>query len=130
MNKLWAEHLDYLEYTKESIHLAVLGGQSLMDVFNRKAIDAFDGMQEDMALEVLRLFDEVTLTPDGVDMEKEGLLGPASTWTFLLNESTDQFSRIPQMIKAVSKAFTGTLFNLRGLYRRLAARLKGKSQRG
>lgn len=128
MNRLWAEHLDYLEYIKESIHLVVLGGESLLDVFNRKAIDAFEAMQKDMAQEVLRLFDEVTLTPDGVDMEKEGLLGPASTWTFLLNESTDQFSRIPQMIKAVSKAFTGTLFTIRGLYRKLAARLKGKAK--
>jgi preprotein translocase subunit SecA len=57
-------------------------------------------------------------------MEKEGLIGPASTWTCLMDESSDQFSRIPHIIKAAGKAFSGTLFSPRSLCKRLAAKLK------
>lgn len=124
MNKSWMEYLEYIEYIKESIHLVIFGAQSPLDEFNRKAIIAFEEMQMDMEAEIIKSFEAVDVTENGINMDKAGLLGPASTWTYLMDESADQFSRIPHMIKAVTKMFTGTLFSFRSLYDKLRSKLK------
>jgi hypothetical protein len=36
---------------------------------------------------VVETFGRVTITDRGVDWEKEGLLGPSSTWTYLVNDT-------------------------------------------
>lgn len=33
--------------------------------------------------------------PDGIDMEKEGLKTPSSTWTYLVDDSPEQLGIIP-----------------------------------
>ena len=31
-------------------------------------------------------FERITITPQGVDWEREGLAGPSSTWTYLVDD--------------------------------------------
>jgi preprotein translocase subunit SecA len=57
-------------------------------------------------------------------MEKEGLMGPSSTWTYLINDSPDQFSNLPHMMKAASAMITGPLFTIRSIYKKIFGKNK------
>ena len=37
--------------------------------------------------EIVKTFESVEITRDGIDLEKEGLKGPSSTWTYLINDN-------------------------------------------
>ena len=36
---------------------------------------------------IVEAFERITVTADGVDWEREGLRGPSSTWTYLINDN-------------------------------------------
>lgn len=36
---------------------------------------------------IVETFNSAEITPNGIDLEKEGLTGPASTWTYLINDN-------------------------------------------
>lgn len=124
INKHWAEYLEYMNYTRESIHLMVIGRKNPMDEFHKIAIEAFSEMLGDIENDIASTFERVKITKDGIDMEKEGLMGPSSTWTYLINDSPDQFSNLPHLVKAFSTMASGTLFSLSSIYRKIFGRKK------
>lgn len=119
INKCWADYLDYIAYVRESIHLVVIGKKNPLDEFHKLAIDAFDEMLERIDAEIVRTFNAVEMKEDGIDMDKEGLKGPSSTWTYLINDSPDQFNNLPFLIKAFTNAISGPLFTVREICRRI-----------
>ncbi|HEY9063296.1 MAG TPA: accessory Sec system translocase SecA2 [Pseudobacteroides sp.] len=124
INKHWSEYLEYMNYTKESIHLVVMGRKNPIDEFHKIAIEAFREMLGDVENDIINVFENIEITKDGIDMEKEGLLGPSSTWTYLINDSPDQFSNLPNLMKATSTMITGPLFTLKSIYKKIFARNK------
>ncbi|KNY27523.1 accessory Sec system translocase SecA2 [Pseudobacteroides cellulosolvens] len=122
INKHWAEYLEYMNYTRESIHLVVMGRKNPMDEFHKIAIEAFSEMLGDIENDIVSTFERVEITKDGIDMEKEGLTGPSSTWTYLINDSPDQFSNLPHLVKAFSTRASGTLFSLSSIYKKIFGR--------
>lgn len=99
INKHWAEHLDYVSYIRESIHLVVLGKKNPIDEFHRYAIQAFDNMLQAIENDIVNTFNTTEITKNGIDMAGAGLKGPSSTWTYLINDSEDQFSSAHRIIK-------------------------------
>jgi preprotein translocase subunit SecA len=124
INKHWAEYLEYMNYTRESIHLVVIGRKNPMDEFHKIAIEAFREMLGEIEDDIIGAFQRVKITKDGIDMEKEGLMGPSSTWTYLINDSPDQFSNLPHMMKAASAMITGPLFTIRSIYKKIFGKNK------
>jgi preprotein translocase subunit SecA len=51
--------------------------------------------------EVVTTFNTVEITADGIDLDREGLLGPSSTWTYMINDQPigDVFERISRSVK-------------------------------
>ena len=102
MNRCWAEYLEYITNVRQGIHLVVIGGKVPLDEFRREAIIAFTSMLKHIEECVVTAFDTVVVNENGVDLEKSNLKGPTSTWTYLIDESADQFSRMPEIFRKLS----------------------------
>lgn len=95
INKCWSEYLDYISYLKESIHLVNVGNKQPIDEYNRIIIDAFQNFTMDLKDEITDILKNTTITKDGIDIDKEGLKPPTSTWTYLINDSSEQIGILP-----------------------------------
>ncbi|MBQ6797085.1 MAG: accessory Sec system translocase SecA2 [Clostridia bacterium] len=102
MNRCWAEYLEYITGVRQGIHLVVIGGKVPLDEFRREAIVAFSAMFKHIEECVVNAFDTVVVNENGVDLEKSNLKGPTSTWTYLIDESADQFSRMPEIFRKLA----------------------------
>jgi len=103
INLCWAEYLDYITCERESIHLMVIGKKDPLTEFHRIAIGAFAEMMGKIDAEIIRTFNTAVISKDGIDMAESGLGSPSATWTYLINDSPNQFSRLPGLVKAAAK---------------------------
>ncbi|XID94679.1 DEAD/DEAH box helicase [Paenibacillaceae bacterium WGS1546] len=90
MDRAWSDHLAYVSYIREGIHLESLANRNPLDEFHHRIIHAFeqlpDRIEKDTAKALSRLKNS---GPEGeIDWDKEGLKAPARTWTYLIQ---DQF---------------------------------------
>ncbi|XER07782.1 Protein translocase subunit SecA 2 [Sporomusa rhizae] len=116
INRCWADYLDYISYEREGIHLVAVGKKDPLTEFHRIAIEAFDEMMDNIDSEIVRTFETVAIGKDGIDMLKAGLKGPSTTWTYLINDSPYQFSRLPSLIKAAITRHCRPGFSLHALW--------------
>ncbi|MBU5438131.1 accessory Sec system translocase SecA2 [Tissierella sp. MSJ-40] len=119
INRCWADYLDYVSYIRESIHLVVIGRKSPLDEFHKMAIEAFDEMMNRIDLEIVKTFNNIEVGKDGIKLDKEELKVPSSTWTYLIDDSPDQFSSLPILVKTMTTAINGTLFSLQSIYKNI-----------
>lgn len=119
INNCWADYLDFIGYQREGVHLVAIGKKDPLTEFHRIAIDAFNEMMDIIDSKVITSFKSVNITENGIDVQKEGIQGPSSTWTYIINENPDQFSRIPALLKASSTMVKGSLFTIQSIYRRI-----------
>ena len=134
MDKCWTEHLAQIANIREGIHLARLGGLTPLDEFYKFAIAAFSGIQEKLDDEIVKTLKRVTITREGIDMEKEGLRGPSSTWTYLISDDafTDSISRLigqqggPNSGFAVAAAFFWPLLLISAAIQKFVIKKKGE----
>jgi preprotein translocase subunit SecA len=90
INSCWADYIDYISYIRESIHLTHLAGKNPIYEFNRLAFDAFERLLEDIEDSIINTLSHAEVTKEGIDMKKEGLEVPASTWTYLVDDGMEQ----------------------------------------
>lgn len=90
INKCWAEYLDHISYLRETIHLVNLAGKIPVSEFNKTAIESFENLKKDIIDEAAAVLERAEITGEGIDMEKEGLKAPSSTWTYLVNDRPEQ----------------------------------------
>jgi preprotein translocase subunit SecA len=83
----WTEHLEYISHIKEGIHLWEVAGKDPCVEFGKMIIKAFDDLEQQVDSSIIAAFERVNITGAGIDLEREGLLGPTSTWTYLVNDS-------------------------------------------
>ena len=94
IDRCWAEYLDYVAHVREGIHLVSAGGSPL-DAYHMAVGKAFGQLLTTIDDSVVATFLSADITAAGIDMEKEGLKGPSSTWTYLINDNPfgDWFQR-------------------------------------
>jgi preprotein translocase subunit SecA len=104
INTYWADYLDFLSYTRESIHLVNIAGKIPLSEFNKIAIETFKNLLKDIQDEVVGILSDVEITENGIDMEKAGLKAPTSTWTYLIDDSPEQLGmkQIPLAVDPIS----------------------------
>ena len=51
------------------------------------AVEAFDETREQLEVAAVASFESLTVGRDGVDLDREDLRGPASTWTYIVNDT-------------------------------------------
>jgi preprotein translocase subunit SecA len=87
IDRCWSEHLSQVAEIREGIHLVSIGGLNAFDEFNRQVNAAFLELSKHIEEEILSTLRTVRITADGVDLAREGLLGPSSTWTYMINDN-------------------------------------------
>jgi len=115
INLHWAQYLESMEYVRDGIHLTLIGGKNPIDEYHRAAISAFDEMMEDTKEDIASSMKKYKITADGIDMKTSGLGGATTTWTYLIDDRSSQFSRIPYLMKNLSNGINGTVFTVSGL---------------
>jgi preprotein translocase subunit SecA len=117
IDSVWADHLAWLADLREGIHLVALGRREPLQEFQKAATEAFLGLEERIGGNVKATLRSLIGREGPVDPDQEGLKGPSSTWTYLVNE--DQLGWGVEMLKgtnvgfsAVAAAMYGPLFVL------------------
>ncbi len=87
IDSCWSDYLSHVAEIREGIHLVSIGGLNAFDEFNRQVNAAFRDLSKRIDEEVLSAIRRAHITADGVDLAREGLLGPSSTWTYLINDN-------------------------------------------
>jgi len=126
----WSDHLAWINDTLESIHLVSLGGRPPLPEFQKSATAAFLQLQDRIEDDVLDSLESLLKRKGSEDLETEGLKGPSSTWTYLVNE--DQFGWGIKMLQGsnigfaagVAAAYNAPLFILALLFRKRGRKRK------
>ncbi|NVI87286.1 accessory Sec system translocase SecA2 [Actinomadura sp. BRA 177] len=88
LDRCWAEHLAYLADLREGIHLRSLGrGLDPLVEFNREAVPAGKRLLSDARKRSVEVFEALTATEDGIDLDAAGLQRPSATWTYLVHDN-------------------------------------------
>lgn len=99
INCCWAEYLEYMTCERESIHLVTIGEKDPLTEFHRIAIETFDAMVEDIDAKIIEAFEAIK-GKDDFDQLIIKTTGPSSTWTYLVNERTNDFGKISALLKS------------------------------
>jgi preprotein translocase subunit SecA len=87
IDRCWSDHLTEMQAIRDEVHLVQLGGIDPFTHFYRTVEAAFEVLLARIDDSIVETFERVTVTESGVDWEREGLRGPSSTWTYLVNDN-------------------------------------------
>ncbi len=105
IGRLWSQHLEHAAQVRENIHLVSLGGFDAFDAFNREMNNELRSFEAAVREGIVETMKTATITADGIDLDREGLSAPASTWTYMINDNPkggvlDQLTRgVVRMVK-------------------------------
>ena len=86
LDTAWRLHLARIAEIRDGIHLVGLGGLNPLDEFHKVARDSLDDHFGNLDQAIAATFRSVAIGPTGLDLDGEGLRGPSSTWTYLVND--------------------------------------------
>jgi preprotein translocase subunit SecA len=87
VERIWSDHLVHAAEIRDHIHLVSMGGFNAFDEFNRQMNVAFRSLHQEIASAVVTTMQTAEITNQGIDLDREGLRRPSSTWTFMINDS-------------------------------------------
>jgi preprotein translocase subunit SecA len=87
LDRRWSDHLALIDDIREGIHLQRYGGRLPLTEFQRQIIDAYAAMMEGLRDEVVETFTRLQAEHGRIDLDRAGLSGPTSTWTYLVNDN-------------------------------------------
>ena len=86
LDRAWRAHVAEIADLRDGIHLVGLGGLSPLDEFHKGAADSLGRAYESVDEAIAATFRGAAIGPNGLDLNREGLRGPSSTWTYLVND--------------------------------------------
>ncbi|MBN1911478.1 MAG: accessory Sec system translocase SecA2 [Pirellulales bacterium] len=88
IDQCWVEYLVRVADIRDNIHLVVLGGMyDPLDEFHKMVGREFSSLLEKIDERIIQTFCSAETTEKGIDLAKEGLVGPSSTWTYLISDN-------------------------------------------
>lgn len=87
IGRLWSDHLEHAAELRDNIHLVSLGGFDAFDAFNREMNTELRSFEAAVRTSIVETMQTATITADGIDLDREGLRAPASTWTYMINDN-------------------------------------------
>jgi len=130
IDQCWADHLAIVAEIRDGIHLAAIGGLSPLEEFQKRVAQSFEHTRHSVDDRMIEHFTALQVTADGIDLDAVGLRGPASTWTYLVQEDVFEDPVAAALVSqrhigfAVGAALTGPLLVLWMLLRRFRKRQK------
>jgi preprotein translocase subunit SecA len=88
MDRAWSEHLAEIASLREGIHLLTLAGEDPLTSFQVRTAKAFHRMRSEIDDNVLKSLDSVAVGSQALDITGVEIKGPASTWTYLVNDDS------------------------------------------
>jgi len=95
IDKFWADHLEYVSYIRESIHLTSLANRNPIDEFHTQIIQAFEQIPAKINRESANMLVKLGGSNDPAMWEKFGLKTPTSTWTYIISDQYLQYLQNP-----------------------------------
>jgi len=86
IDKFWAEHLAYVSYIRESIHLTKLANRNPIDEFHAQIIQAYEQIPAKINRASAKMLVKLEGSNDPAKWEEFGLKSPTSTWTYIIND--------------------------------------------
>ncbi len=86
IDRTWSDHLSFVADLREGSHLVGLGGDHPLVRFKVQAAEAFGRMEGEVDRAVLAALSSIEASDGRFDLEKLGVKGPSSTWTYLVND--------------------------------------------
>ena len=119
----WADHLAELADIRERVHLVSLAGRDPVAEFAREAARVFDETAARSARAIGRKLGAIIRQDGRIDLEAQGLVGPSSTWTYLVDNQELEWGVALLKgknigLSAGAAAFLGPLFLLTLILRR------------
>lgn len=87
LDRFWADHLAGIEDLREGIHLARFGGREPLFEFMARISESFDQGLEQACRDIVTAFNKLQIVGNKVDLAAQGIKGPSSTWTYLINDN-------------------------------------------
>jgi preprotein translocase subunit SecA len=87
IDKKWADYIEETDRVREGIHWVTRAGLNPYYEFQKMMIESFANLQINIEQEILIVLKRVRITESGVDLRKEGLESPSSTWTYLISDN-------------------------------------------
>jgi preprotein translocase subunit SecA len=82
----WRDHLEYVAYLREGIHLVRLGGDDPLMRFKLLTSEASRRLQDEVERGVMDALSRLRESDGELDPASLGLKGPSATWTYLVND--------------------------------------------
>jgi preprotein translocase subunit SecA len=108
IDRLWSDHLENVAELREGMPLRTLGAQDPLYEYHRALVALFDDLLRELDARVVETFETAEITSRGVDLGREGLESPSSTWTYLVNDQPFG-STMERIAKNVVRAAKGLL---------------------
>lgn len=87
IDRRWADYLRESDMVRQSIHMVAIGGMNPLREYQKSLHESFSDLISRIETEVTTIMQNIAITGSGIDLQREGLLGPTSTWTYLVNDN-------------------------------------------
>ncbi|WP_410770196.1 accessory Sec system translocase SecA2 [Fontibacillus sp. BL9] len=95
IDKFWAEHLAYVSYIRESIHLTSLVDRYPINEFHAEVIQAYEQIPDKINRETANMLVRLGGSNDPEKWEQFGLKNPTSTRTYMINDQYMEYLQNP-----------------------------------
>ncbi|MGZ7445501.1 preprotein translocase subunit SecA [Paenibacillus sp. TH7-28] len=95
IDKFWADHLAYVSYIREGIHLTSLVNRNPIDEFHAQIIQAYEQIPAKINRESANMLAKLEGSNDPAMWEKFGLKNPTSTRTYIINDQYKEYLQNP-----------------------------------
>ena len=112
IDRCWAEYLALIADVREGIHLTSVGGQSPVGEFLKIIDSEFLRLEQKIDEAILNTFNSLSISEDGIDLDKHDIRGPSSTWTYLVTDN--QFGLWVGLLQGSNIGFTSVAAGVYG----------------
>lgn len=95
LNEFWCDYLDYTAYLREGIHLTQIAGRNPAEEYNIACEEYYQGAAESLPD---RMAEKLETLLECDILEDYQPLMPSRTYTYLLNDSGEEFKRKPLLL--------------------------------
>lgn len=95
LNEFWCDYLDYTAYLREGIHLTQIAGRNPAEEYNIACEEYYQGAAESLPERMTEKLEELL---ECASLEDYTPLMPSRTYTYLLNDTGEEFKRKPLLL--------------------------------
>ncbi len=95
LNEFWCDYLDYTAYLREGIHLTQIAGRNPAEEYNIACEEYYDSAAESIPGRMVEKLEELL---ECASLEEYQPLMPSRTYTYLLNDTGEEFKRKPLLL--------------------------------